>query len=209
VFAVQEATSLLGLSVGAAVAPLFADRLGADVAFAVLGVATLVIALAGAGSVRALDAQAVWRREELALLRGVPFFALLAPYELERLAAASTWVDAPAGTEVITQGGPGDRYYVVAGGELAVTVDGVRRPHVIGPGEGFGEIALLRDMPRTATITAETDSRLLSLGAADFLGAVTDRGDGRELADEIAASHLLRDQDVGRGPSAAPADGAR
>jgi MFS family permease len=204
VFAVQEATSLLGLSLGAAVAPVFADRLGADVAFAVLGLTTLAVAVAGAGSVRALDAQAVLRPEETALLRGVSFLAVLAPYELERLAGRSTWVEAPAGTEVITQGGPGDRYYVVASGELAVTVDGVRRPHVLGPGDGFGEIALLRDVARTATVTAQTNSRLLSVDAADFLGAVTDRGDGRDLAEEIAAAHLRRDEDLGRGAAGAP-----
>jgi CRP-like cAMP-binding protein len=82
----------------------------------------------------------------------------------------------------------------VASGELTVTVDGSRRPHVLGPGDSFGEIALLRQVPRTATITASTDVRLLGLDADAFLAVVTGSPDGHAVAAEVTAAHLLRDQ---------------
>ena len=99
----------------------------------------------------------------------------------------------PAGHVVITQGDVGDRFYVIAEGQFAVSIDGVRRPGALGPGTGFGEIALLHAVPRTATITADTDGRLLTLSADDFLGAVTGSPDGHAVAREVSRAHLDRD----------------
>lgn len=194
VFAAQEATSLLGLSLGAAVAPILTERLAADTAFLVLGGGALLCTLAGAGSMRALDQVADVRAEEAALLRRVPFFSVLAPFELEQLARAATWLEVEAGTDITVQGEPGRHFYVVSSGELAVTVDGSLRPHVLGPGDSFGEIALLRQVPRTATITASTEVRLLGLDADAFLAVVTGSPDGHAVAAEVTAAHLLRDQ---------------
>jgi CRP-like cAMP-binding protein len=97
---------------------------------------------------------------------------------------------------VVSQGDPGDRFYVVAEGRLGVWVDGVQRPHVLGPGDSFGEIALLHRVPRTATVAALTPVRLLAIDAADFLRTVTGHPDGERLAADVAQAHLSRDRQL-------------
>jgi CRP-like cAMP-binding protein len=131
--------------------------------------------------------------DEAELLRRVPFLALLPQYELERLAATSTWHDVVAGEVVVHQGDPGTEFYVVGSGAFDVDIDGHARPS-LSEGEGFGEIALLHSVPRTATITAATAGRLLVVRSSDFLAAVTGSEDGHALAREIAASRVARDQ---------------
>lgn len=195
VFAVQESVSLLGFAVGAAVAPALIGGLGAAGAFAPLGAAVVVAGVASWGLVRRLDARAVVRPQEAALLRSVPFLALLPPYELERLAQSVRTVEAQAGTAVVRQGEPGTEYFVVAAGTLAVEVDGRPTGTVLGRGDGFGEIALLHAVPRTATVVATGPATLLAVRAQDFLAAVTGTADGRRVADDVAAAHLARDAD--------------
>jgi CRP-like cAMP-binding protein len=108
------------------------------------------------------------------------------------------WVDVAVGTAVISQGEDGDAYYVVSQGRFSVTVDGQLREHTIGVGEGFGEIALLRQVPRTATITALEDSRVLRIERDDFLATVTGTQDGHRVAAEVASAHLDRDRILGK-----------
>jgi CRP-like cAMP-binding protein len=95
----------------------------------------------------------------------------------------------PAGTELIRQGDPGDAYYAIAAGELNATKDGhfLRR---CGRGEGVGEIALLRDIPRTATVTAHTDAIIYKLDRDPFLTAVTGHAPTQRQADHIADTRL-------------------
>ncbi|HEX6248581.1 MAG TPA: cyclic nucleotide-binding domain-containing protein [Nocardioidaceae bacterium] len=195
VFAVQEATALLALALGVSVAPFVIDRLGPAGAFAPFGLGAVVLIVAGFLLVRGLDDRSVWRPVEAELLRRVPFLAVLPPYELEQLARSAAWADVEPGEEVVRQGEPGDRFYVVAEGELQVAVDGEVRPARLGPGDGFGEIALLRAVPRTATVTARSRARLLVVSAGDFLAAVTGHPDGHALASEVAAAHLAADRD--------------
>ena len=85
----------------------------------------LGIALLAGRSIRSLDAVAVDHSREVSLLARVPFLAALPPYELERLAQGAEWVAVSAGTDVVTQGDDADSYYLVASGELSVTIDGV------------------------------------------------------------------------------------
>lgn len=195
VFAVQEAVSLLGWALGSLLAPLAIDWLSPAGAFVPFGVGCALFTLASLLVIRRLDARATLHPIEIGLLRGVPFLSVLPPYELERLAAAATWADTRPGDEVVRQGAIGDRFYVVAEGRFSVTVDAVRRAAELEVGDGFGEIALLQSVPRTATVTAVTSGRLLTVTSEAFLAAVTGSEDGRGVAAEIAAAHLRRDDD--------------
>jgi predicted MFS family arabinose efflux permease len=192
VFAVAEGTTLLGQAVGAVLAPIFIVTLGPAKAFVPFGIGATLIALAAYLSIRKLDDRAVYRPEETALLRRVPFLSVLPPYELERLASDTVWMDVEPDTVVVRQGDPGREFYVVESGELSVVSDGQPRP-ALGPGEGFGEIALLHSVPRTATVTAVTAARLLVVHSEDFLAAVTGSEDGNQLAREIAAARAGRE----------------
>ncbi|HET8604475.1 MAG TPA: cyclic nucleotide-binding domain-containing protein [Marmoricola sp.] len=193
VFAVQEATSLVGLAVGAAVAPALVDRLSPGNAFLPLGLGAAAVTTLGFWLVRRLDDRAELRPAETALLRRVPFLRLLPAYELEQLARSATWLACAPGEQVVREGDAGDLFYVVGEGELRVTVAGTPRPRTLVAGDSFGEIALLRAVPRTATVTAVRPGRLLAVGAAEFLAAVTGSPDGRALAAEVASAHLARD----------------
>ena len=108
----------------------------------------------------------------VALVAATPIFAGLTPLAMERLLASTQELDVDADVAVVRAGEHGDRYYLVASGTLVVTVDG-RLARRLGPGDGFGEIALLRDVPRTATITTTAPSRLHTVSREDFLTAVT------------------------------------
>ncbi len=194
VFAVQEAVALLGVALGAAVAPALVNRWGPAGAFIPLGLGLGVVVTAGYFFVRRLDARAVLVTNEIALLRRVGFLSALPPYELERLARSAAWVDVAAGTDVVRQGDLGDLFYVIGEGDFTVIIDGAARPGLLGPGEGFGELALLRATRRNATITAVTDGRLLVIAGEDFLAAVTGGTDGRAVAEEVSQAHLERDR---------------
>jgi MFS family permease len=193
VFAVQEATSLLGLALGAAVAPFLIDLTSPQGAFVPFGVGVVVVTAGGYLVIRALDDRAVVPARESALLRRVGFLSVLPAYELERLSRNATWIEVGAGRDVVREGEPGDLFYVVDSGELRVAVGDVVRPAALGPGDSFGEIALLRSVPRTATVTAATPCRLLTLRSQDFLAAVTGSPSGTTIAAEVATSHLARD----------------
>ncbi|HYN55561.1 MAG TPA: cyclic nucleotide-binding domain-containing protein, partial [Motilibacterales bacterium] len=135
------------------------------------------------------------RHRELELLSRVPFLSALPAYELEHLAQTALWRDAPSGTAVVTQGEPGDAFYVVGEGELSVTVDGRLRDHTLSAGDGFGEISLLHRVPRTATIEAISDCEILMVSSAQFLASVTSSTDGAALAAEVSAARLAADEE--------------
>ncbi len=192
VFAVQESTTLLATAVGAVLAPVCIARLSPSAAFVPFGVLAAVCGLVGLLLIRRLDERAVVHVDEAALLRRVPFLALLPQYELERLAANATWLDVEPGDTVVRQGEPGTEFFVVGAGAFDVDIDGETRPQLTA-GDGFGEIALLHSVPRTATVSAASAGRLLVVRSADFLAAVTGSEDGHALAREIAASRVERD----------------
>jgi MFS family permease len=177
---------MLGTSMlGALLAPLAIGLLGLRGALIAIGGFLPVVALLSAGSLRALDRAAEAPQEQLALLRTHPIFAPLAAPALEEIAASLVPLRLAAGDVVIRRGDPGDRFYLVAEGELDVDV-GKR----LGRGDGFGEIALLRDVPRTATVVARTDARVFALERDDFLAVVTGHAESAEAADTVVASRL-------------------
>jgi hypothetical protein len=124
------------------------------------------------------------------LLRRVPAFAELPLTAVERLAAGLVPVTAPAGTVLMTQGEPGDRFVVIATGEIDVIVDG-RPIHRLGPGAGVGEIALLRRSPRTATVRAVTDVTGYGVDAMTFLAAVAGPA-AAAVTERMAQANLMR-----------------
>jgi CRP-like cAMP-binding protein len=125
----------------------------------------------------------------LALLRAIPIFSPLPAPVVEGLAARLEPVRLGPGEEVVRQGDSGDRFYVVAAGEVEVTIDG-QPQGTLGPGEHFGEIALLRDVPRTATVKALTDVELYALEREDFLAAVTGHSASAEAAEAVVGARL-------------------
>jgi CRP-like cAMP-binding protein len=106
---------------------------------------------------------------------------------LERISHDLVPVTAGIGEEVITQGDAGDRFYVIEEGEVEVFEDGVFK-RTEGPGESFGEIALLRDVPRTATVRAKVTSRLLALERDQFITAVTGHQRSQQVAHTVVDS---------------------
>jgi predicted MFS family arabinose efflux permease len=189
VFGALHTMLILGLGLGASLVPVLIDVAGIDGALigtgAVLFACTAVSAR-GLARVRPLPPALVQTRE---LLGSVPLFAPLAPAVLEYLAGKVTTVQRPAGHVIFRQGDAGDEYYLVGEGEVEVSIDG-QVVSTLGPGEAFGEIALLRDVPRTATVTAKTDVTLHALERDEFLAAVTDNPGSARAADRVIADRL-------------------
>jgi hypothetical protein len=166
-------------------APLLVNTFGARAAVACAGAILPLVLLVSFARLRALDAQATVPVVEIALLRATSLFAPLGVPALESVARSLTPVEVPAGTDVIRLGDPGDNYYVIADGRFSVSVGSV-----LARGDGFGEIALLADVPRTATVTALTDARLYALAKDDFLAAVTGHPAARREADRLVQERL-------------------
>ncbi len=198
VFGVLEILVLATVGIGSILAPLMISELGVRGALAVTGALLPVLVLATAARLRAIDASVEVPERELALLSSIPLFAPLPPTTLERLAARLRPVQVAAGTDVVRQGDPGDLFYVVAAGEVDVFHDGqpVAR---LGSGQYFGEIALLRNVPRVATCTARTDADLYALERDVFVAAVS--GHARSAA---TAEDVMRERLAELGAPAAP-----
>ncbi len=196
VFGVLESILLASIGAGALVAPLLVATLGARGALIATGLLLPAVVLL---SSRGLAAVSVGSRVEpgrLALLARHPIFAPLPSATLERLAGRLVVETASAGDAIVRLGEEGARFYLIEEGELEA--DAGQGPVVLEPGVGFGEIALLRDVPRTATVTARTPVKLLVLERSDFLGAVTQDARSSGAADALVAGRL-------GGPGVSPA----
>jgi predicted MFS family arabinose efflux permease len=185
VFGVFESMVAGTIGLGAILAPLLIALAGIRAALVVTGLFLPVLA------------GLLWRRlvsldagdpAHLSLLRRLPLFAPLPPHALERLARSLEPVHVSAGTVLFNAGDEGDRFYVIESGELAVELATGTKTE--GPGRGVGEIALLRDVPRTATVRAVTDVELLALDRDAFLGAVTGHEPASAAANEIVGERL-------------------
>jgi MFS family permease len=190
VFAVLESVILGALAIGAVVAPALISWLGADGALIAAGVAVPVLLLPLWPSLRRIDAEAVIAEEPLELLRRIEIFAQLDEPILERLAGAATVVTTAAGQVVVARGEAGNHFYVIASGRAGVELEDDVTTRELGPGDFFGEIALLRDVPRTATVRALEPLRLYAIVRDDFLAAVTGHDPTLALAETIVTSRL-------------------
>jgi MFS family permease len=189
IFGVQEALMMGGWAIGSAIAPVLVVTAGTQGAFLTTAIVLPAIALACWTQVRRLDAAAP-AAEAIDLLRNVPMFAVLPLPQLEQLASAlRPAVEHEDGEVVIRQGDVGDHCFVIVEGTLAIERDGVLLTE-LGSGELVGEIALLRDVPRTATVRARGPVRLATLDREPFLLAVTGNDHGYRTAEETVRRRL-------------------
>jgi hypothetical protein len=189
VFGVLEGIDNGSLAIGSVLAPALLVVAGTRGAFVLAGLALIGFTALSWRRLLRTDAAGLVRPRELAALMGVPFFRSLPGPALERLAAALIPVTARAGASIITQGQVGDRFYIIAGGEVQVTVDG-RPVRAMSAGESFGEIALLRNVPRTASVSAVTPVELLALDRHHFVETVTGQPVAAAGAEAVIHAHL-------------------
>ncbi len=184
-----QAVFVVGVAAGTLLAPALVGILGVRGALLATGAFLPVVSIALARQMSRLDARPASEPALVTLLAGIPIFAPLPESALEHLASALAAVALPAGVAVISQGDRGDGFYVVEDGELDVSIDD-EHVRTLGPGAYFGEIALLRDVPRTATVRTLTDVRLQRLDRAPFIGTVTGNTMSSDAADAVVGSRL-------------------
>jgi MFS family permease len=188
VFGVLHSLVYATLALGAVLAPPLIHAVGVRWTLVIVGSLLPVLSLLAHTSLTKLDVEPGDPRR-LELLQAIPIFSPLSPPVLEQLATRLTPVRARQGEEIIRVGDHGDRFYVVGSGEIEIVLDG-GTPRRESSGAYFGEIALLRDVPRTATVRAATDVELFALDRDDFLPAVTGHAGSAEAAEAVIGSRL-------------------
>jgi len=189
VFGVVWSLAMGGVAVGSVVAPALVDAFGAREAFIAVGAILPLLTLATYRKLASIDKDAA-PAPELEFVQRVPMFQPLSIAAKERVAGNLLLQSVDAGDVVIRAGEPGNSFYIVGNGALEITAEGLRR--VADEGDYFGEIALLRDVPRTATVTALVDSRLYVLLRDDFLAAVTGHEAARAAGHTVVEKRLSR-----------------
>ena len=176
------------LGLGAVLAPLLIDAIGTRWTLVAVGTPIALAAAVAWPRLRQLDRETALPPAHADLLRTLPIFAPLPEAVLEQLARDARPLHVQGGRRIVTQGERGDDFYVIVEGEVEVQSDGGRR--VLSAGDSFGEIALLRDVPRTATVAALLDTDLLAIDRDVFLGAVTGHPESAAAAHAVAAARL-------------------
>jgi len=189
VFGVLEALVMLMVGIGSVLAPVLIAVLDIRGALIATGLLLPVLALLSWRGVAGADAKAVIPARELALLRAVPMLAPLPLTVLEQVAGDLVPVRFAAGDRIIRQGEVGDRFYILAEGAAEVHAAG-KAPAPMGPGDSFGEIALLRDIPRTASVSATGDVVAYALDRDAFVCAVTGDRQSARAADAVIGERL-------------------
>jgi hypothetical protein len=187
-----EFVALAGLATGSILTPLLLHAVGVRGTLALLGGGLAGLALVHAVRFRRLDRAMPAPGPDAGLLGSLPMFAPLPLAVTDLLAAEIEPRQFPAGAVVMREGEVGDHFHLIVDGAAAVSVHGAPRPS-LQRGDCFGEIALLRDIPRTATVTAERPLRTLALGREEFLTAVTGNSMSNMAADALAAQRLSTD----------------
>jgi MFS family permease len=190
VFGVLQFFLLSALGIGGLLAPILTGIFGLENALIISGLFLPVLVALFGRAVAKIDAEAVApETQELRLLTGVPIFAPLPGTALEHVAGRLTPLRIEPATVVVREGDAGDRFYVIVEGEVEVSVEG-KSIATQGPGGYFGEIALLKDVPRTATVTAKTPVVLYALDREDFLATVTGHAPSAKAAETVVSSRL-------------------
>lgn len=189
VFGAIESGVAISVGIGALVTPLVINLVGLRPALAVLGAVCPALVVLTLVRLRALDRTLEVRTREIVLLRNAPMLRALPAVTIEQLARHVKHVTIEPGKAVCVQGEPGDAFYVIESGEADVLGDG-KRVRGLGPGDSFGEIALIRDTPRTATVMARTTMEMSSLTRTHFVPAVSGYGASAEETDAVVGDRL-------------------
>jgi Cyclic nucleotide-binding domain len=185
----RRAVLLLSMGLGSAVAPLFIHAWGARGTLIATGLLLVVTAASFVPSLSAIDSRISAPGPDFALLRKVPFFGPLPFAIVEHLASELQPATYEPGEVIIREGEPGERFYLIASGRARAAKDG-RQLSEMGTADSFGEIALLRRIPRTATVTAISRLEARILAREEFLAAVTGNPESAENADEVVSTRL-------------------
>jgi hypothetical protein len=185
----RRAVLLLSMGLGSAVAPVLIRAWGARGTLLATGLLLVVVAASYGPSLAAIDRTIAAPGPDYALLRRVSFFGSLPFAIVEHLASELQSAIYEPGDVIFAEGEPGERFYLIADGRVRLCRDGEQLSEM-GPGCSFGEIALLRRIPRTATVTAITHLQVKILAREEFLAAVTGNPDSVRSADELVSTRL-------------------
>jgi MFS family permease len=188
-FGIVEGSYMAGEALGAVLGALLVATVGVNVALLVAGLFLPALWLGRRGALQRADVGIQCDIEDLMVLHSVAMFDAMGPAEIERIAGLALRVSIDAETEIVIQGEIADRFYVIKEGTVQVTKDG-KLLATLGRDDYFGEIALLRDRPRTATITAVTDLSLLALDRRHFIDAVVPFTASARTTDELIDQRL-------------------
>ena len=194
VFAFKEALAMAAWGLGSVSVPIVIALADIRGALFFTGAIVPTLVLLRLRPLLAVDAAATIPTVTIALLRSLGIFRALPVPALEGVAQNASDVSVPAGETIVRQGEPGDRYYAIADGTVEVLRDDVL-VNTLGRGEGFGEIALVHEVPRTATVRTVTETRLFAIEREPFLVALTGHAPTRERVEQIAAERRRADSD--------------
>jgi hypothetical protein len=197
VLGVLELAALGGIGLGSVAAPSLLDEFDMRGTLALLGLGLTGLTIAHARRFARIDRTMPEPGREVDLLRALPMFAPLPLAVTELLSTELRPQQFASGSVVMREGDPGEEFHVIASGSASVTVRGTPRPP-LGPGDCFGEIALLRDIPRTATIIAAEELHTLALRGEQFLAAVTSSSRSGVAAESLVAQRLGEDPPTDR-----------
>ena len=175
VMGLYDSMSVAAMVAGAVIAPILIGQTSLTTSLTVMGVAAVVVTVLSLAGLRGLDAISRRRAEVLAsrvaVIEKVPLAQDAPQIVLEELAAAAQICPLPPGVDIVVQGAPAHAFYIVVEGEVVVHRDGSEVIR-LGPGEWFGEVGLLDNVPRNATVTTSVDSTVLRLEGSVLLSAL-------------------------------------
>jgi MFS family permease len=190
-FVLFEAIAGLGMAMGSILAPVLLAAVGDRGALLLAGAILPIVSVATWGRIKRVDEEAVVPTEQLAILRSAPMFERLPMTALERLAEGMRSVAFEPASDIVREGERGDAYLIVGAGRVEVSVAG-HPVAKLGPGQAFGEIALLRGVPRTATVRAIVPTTIYTIACSDFHEAISGPTSAA-IANRVATEHLARE----------------